>query len=608
MLALDTETYLIEQGCVAPRFVCLTICADLDPPSECLFTREEFIDRAGHIGSPSGIEEYLRGILDREQLIVGQNIAYDMGVLAANFPALQPLIWQAYEEDRIRDTMIRAKLLDIRDGVLQYDHVAGKKYTYSLDALAQRYLGISLDKNTWRLEYYKFDGLPLSRWPAGAVDYPLTDSRTTFQLWQKLDYASPDEWLQVRGAWALHLATCWGLRIDRDRVAQLRTTLDEMVEQLKSGSVKQFLKSTGGRSMVAIREVVAEAYSVQGLDIPKTEKGDVSTSEDTLRQSGDEDLIGLADYNALIKVRDTFIPKLDTNIVTPSYNSLLITGRTSCYGDINIQQLPRVGGVRECFIPREGWWYVQVDLPKGELCAFSEVCYNLFGYSIMGDMLKAGKDPHLMIGCILAGISYDEGCQIEKDENHPRYEEIFGKNGLRQFGKIGNFGLLGGMGADSFRIHAREQLGMEVSDELAHRVKSTIHNTFHEQKLYFQHISRKGDNHSYQQLHSGRVRGGLRYTDGCNTSFQGKIADLAKEATYELQLHHYNCLSPYGELYEGRLVAFIHDEWISEYEGSKSMVIDKAKAKVKLLTGVWNRWIPHVPMELKYKIMDRWQK
>jgi DNA polymerase I-like protein with 3'-5' exonuclease and polymerase domains len=90
--------------------------------------------------------------------------------------------------------------------------------------------------------------------------------------------------------------------------------------------------------------------------------------------------------------------------------------------------------------------------------------------------------------------------------------------------------------------------------------------------------------------------------------FQGLIADLAKEATYELQLHHYNNLAPYREIFNGRLVAFIHDEWISEYSGTKEEVEMKAKVKVKLLTEVWNRWIHHVPMELEYKITDRWQK
>jgi DNA polymerase-1 len=82
------------------------------------------------------------------------------------------------------------------------------------------------------------------------------------------------------------------------------------------------------------------------------------------------------------------------------------SGRTS-WSDPNLQNPPRAGGVRECFVPRPGFVFVAVDYDTLELRALAQVCLDLFGWSKMADRLNAGEDLHAALGARFLGIDYD---------------------------------------------------------------------------------------------------------------------------------------------------------------------------------------------------------
>lgn len=99
MIAIDCESHLIKPGCLAPKLVCLSWAKE---------------GQSGLMGIDQ-VLEHVRYFLQNET-IVGQNLSFDFGVLCAEFPELLPLVFQAYEAGRIRDTMIRQKLIDISKG------------------------------------------------------------------------------------------------------------------------------------------------------------------------------------------------------------------------------------------------------------------------------------------------------------------------------------------------------------------------------------------------------------------------------------------------------------------------------------------------------------
>lgn len=105
-----------------------------------------------------------------------------------------------------------------------------------------------------------------------------------------------------------------------------------------------------------LKELVNAAY--RG-DPPMTSGGEssepgISTSRDTLVESGDELLEEYGEAGPNEKLFSTYVKVLTQGTrvpINPSANSIVVTQRTS-YREPNLQQLPRRGGIRECFTPR----------------------------------------------------------------------------------------------------------------------------------------------------------------------------------------------------------------------------------------------------------------
>lgn len=115
-------------------------------------------------------------------------------------------------------------------------------------------------------------------------------------------------------------------------------------------------------SRSVLRELVTLAY--QGAP-PLTEGGEkrgpeVSISRDTLEESGDQLLEEYGEVGANEKLFTTYVRVLRQGTEVPinfGFNCTLSTQRVSLY-EPNLSQLPRKGGVRECFSPRG---YVEVE-------------------------------------------------------------------------------------------------------------------------------------------------------------------------------------------------------------------------------------------------------
>lgn len=111
-----------------------------------------------------------------------------------------------------------------------------------------------------------------------------------------------------------------------------------------------------------LKELVSAAYKG---DPPMTEGGEVkapevSTSRDTLEESGEVLLEEYGEAGANEKLFSTYCDVLTQGTVVPicfGFNSTLSTQRVSLY-EPNLSQLPRKGAIRECFVPRG---YIEVE-------------------------------------------------------------------------------------------------------------------------------------------------------------------------------------------------------------------------------------------------------
>ena len=169
--------------------------------------------------------------------------------------------------------------------------------------------------------------------------------------------------------------------------------------------------------MKVIKGLIEETYELIGKEVPRTKKGNVKTDADTLKESCNLDLMELAGWSANQKLMGTFIEGVleqgAKHSLHPAYDVLKATGRTSSYGGMklsdgsklgfNVQQLPRKGGVRECFVPRKGYVYIGADYSTLELCCLAQVTYTLFGESAMREAINSGQDLHMVTGASILG-------------------------------------------------------------------------------------------------------------------------------------------------------------------------------------------------------------
>jgi hypothetical protein len=590
-LAFDTETWLIAPGRLAPKMVCVSW---FDGTNGGLLDREDGL-------------EFMRNILlDPDITIVGQNVAFDMGVLGQNDPTLMPLIWDAYDAGRVRDTMIYEMMWMIECGWNRIDPMTGRPPDYSLAGLVKKHLLENVEgkagEEAWRFRYRELDGVPIDKWPKEASSYAYEDARYTWRVWEKQHGKDiPNLNFQTMTAWSLHLMSAWGLRTDPKAVDVLEKSLAasvfDAIAKLKANGV---YRAEGTKDLSVVRELVRGAY---GGNPPLTAKGSVSTSAQVLEESDNPILQCLAGISGDQKLLNTFIPILKRGTeypVNPRFNVLVASGRTSCRNP-NLQNQPRKGGVRECYVPREGWVYVACDYHIAELCSLAQVLLDKFGYSKMAEALQEGRELHLETAAGILGITYSEAVSRHSVGD----EEV---KEARQLAKALNFGLPGGLGAASFKNYAKASFGVDVTEDEARELKEKWLNRYPEMSLYFREIAdRCADGGGSFVAEASRTlfrRGGVGFCDGANFQFQHLTSAGAKAALYAVVRECYHVEN--SSLFGSRAVAFIHDEILLESPEEKAH--SAAKRLSEIMVERMKTFLPDIPVSADAHLMDRWYK
>lgn len=505
----DLETFKIEDGVLAPP----PVCASTARLEGGVVSGRLVVGGESHASKVAAVVEHARELhADLGVVVVGANVAYDHGVAAAADPALLPAIFRAYAEGRVFDVQVAQALHAIRSGDCGRDPRDGRPLghddagRYSLVLCVELVLGRTDAKarDLWRQRYGLLADVPVEDWPADARQYPVDDAENTLEVavaqvrgggrgftpgpHENLD----DMAAQAESAWALHLGAMHGLRVDPERVRDLRARVERdhkaFVERFA-----RFFKSDGKEDGPAVKRAVAVAYGASldvkcpecfgggkvlskktgakvgcptcggtGLEfagVPRTPAGGVSKDKDTLAESGDADLVAYS-ANEPEKIRSTYLPWLEKGLDRPLIlrpNVLVSSGRTSYDG--LIQLMTREGGVRECVRARGPWCgspveyaFVAVDYAALELCTFAQVCLWVLGRSKMAEMIREVGSPtvlHTAFAARIAGQSFDDFSKRLKAS------DLIATR-LRQVSKSCNFALLGGMGAAKFVLTQRK--------------------------------------------------------------------------------------------------------------------------------------------------------
>jgi hypothetical protein len=598
---IDCETWLIAPGRLAPRLVGVQFKHD-DEPTRVLHRRDAWVD------------EVRRGL--QAEKVIGHNIAYDLAVVMNAEPSLEGDIWRAYDEGRVYDTLLRAQLLAIALGRFKFDATIGDngaRPRWSLASLVERFLGERVEgkfgPDIWRLRYHELDEVPVDRWPQAAFDYARNDVDLTSRVWSALERyghasgfdAFPDEPDQVRAAWGLHLASCWGIRTDAPAVDALEARLKASVQAVHEDARKAgLIRSSGSKNVAAIRARIDEAY--QG-HAPKTAKGSTKTDTATLAGSGDHMLVRLSEVSGDEKELEAFIPTLKAGTerpINPRWNTLVESGRVSC-SKPNLTQQPRRSGVRECYVPRPGYWFATADYSFAELCTLAQTCVDWFGESKLADTINAGRDPHRATGASLLGLDY------ETFDERFRAGDKDAKQ-ARQLSKALNFGYPGGLGASSFVDFAAATYGLDIDEEQARELKRTFVATYPEMSLYWRKItgalSHGGGSFTGTLVRSKRARGGLGFTNGCNYFFQGPVADGAKRAFYLLTRE--SRVDPSSAVFGSRPLILMHDEIIAEVPIDRAA--EAAERIATVMVETLSEVCPDVKISAEPSLMRRWYK
>lgn len=611
LVSYDLETHLIQPGQLAPKAVVLSHCTN-SPEKKGLILFPEALD---------WFEEHLK---NPEVILVGHNQAYDATVCCVERPSLLPLVFAALGQNRIRDTQVIGKLIDIARGEHKFrirDDGTRVKSLHSLAGMAKLYLGMDLKKiDTYRLRYHELEGIPLNEWPEEAKEYALKDAEVTLKVCQEQDKFIkdhplfkgylPNEFEQTRAAFVLHLMAVWGVKTDPSAVRELRKKLEKELE-----GADDFLKQTGFLRLSGTKknpkwslnkkiviEKVIIGYKAQGLPLPMTKKGQVSTKGEVKIESGDPDLIKMESFESAAKLLSTYVPKLERGIDAPinaNWNVLVDTGRTSC-SEPNLQNPPGdSSGVRECFIPRPGYVYANADYSTVELRALAQICLKNWGFSKLSEVFNEGGDPHLSLAAVRLGTTLEKAKTATILVNG---EEI----PIRKYCKPVNFGFPGGMGVTKFLTYVKSY-GFSLTLQQAEKEKEVWFNTWPEVKQYFKWIASivPNDNATIKQYGSGRIRGGCNFPQAANSMFQGLAADGAKQALWLLSKECYTeSTSP---LFGSRPVVFLHDEFILEVPENKAT--EAADRMVELMKIGMQKWIPDVPICVSDPILMRsWSK
>jgi uracil-DNA glycosylase family 4 len=289
------------------------------------------------------------------------------------------------------------------------------------------------------------------------------------------------------------------------------------------------LKKFGDINWGSPKQVANLLYNKLRIKCPeKTKKGAPSTSESALNQIDHPCVASLFKYRGAKQQLSFFIegwePYLVEDRLHPSFKLHgTVTGRLSCEHP-NFQQIPRDPRIRSLITAPAGWSLIEADLSQIEL----RIAAELSGDRKMTEAFNTGVDVHWLTALreIARGggkekevietaktltqrkdMKYAEAIDILLEAGPSACEEVLAEwKELRKKAKAINFGYLFGMWWKKFKKYARDNYGVEVSDEEAQESRKVFFDLYKDFVDWHKDQQKFAHRYGYIRSLSGRKR------------------------------------------------------------------------------------------------------
>lgn len=630
-VAIDSETCLIRAGLPAPPVVCLSTW--------------EGRESAPKIFGAHELYRPLAELLDDERrLIVAHNGAYDFACFLEWYPELRPAIYRAYEQNRILDTMLSQRIVEIETG--------DKRGKLALDQLCARY-GLHVEKtarsggdpddeesgDVIRLGFGKFWGRPAAEIPSDYAEYALGDPVVTLKLFERILSRQlvkrRDAAKFGRSDLSLKLISAEGLMCDPERVSALERQAIErraiLTEELQKARLVRFDRKSPDpvKNMARIKKRVAEAFELPHSFVEEiftrtgtikkaaqceyngsdaffedlltqgilTEKGNISTGRLVLEESGDPLLAALAEFNEWGAVWNKDLPIFRAATEVPFHTrfGFAATTRTTSSGP-NIQNFRKKEGIREC-IWAPGNVLVATDYSGLENATLAQVIAWVLGRKGPAEKYSSGWDDHCDVAQHILGCSYEEAVR-RCDAGEKEAKEARGA------AKPLNFGLPGYMTRPS-TVQSYARIGYKVNRpvEFWEGMIALWYRTQVDKVAYLKEYVdnlKAGSTYNVPIPATGITRRGATRTAAGNTPFQGLGAQVALEAAYRVTREQMLGRMP------GKACAFVHDEIISRADEDR---VEELRAmQERIMIDAAQDVMPDIRMRVESVAMRHWAK
>ena len=485
---------------------------------------------------------------------LGQNLKYDMSVLARHGVVLRGIAY---------DTMLESYVLD------------STATRHDMDSLAKKYLDyepVSFQSIAGKGKgQLTFDQIDLEQ----AAPYAAEDADITLRLhqalWPKLE-PEPGlrfvfEEIEMPLVPVLSRMERTGVRIDTALLRQQSAELAEKLHELEARAHELAGRPFNLGSPKQIGQIFFEELGMEV--IRKTPKGAPSTSEEVLQElaaRGHELPAVILEHRGLAKLKSTYVDKLpemvdpDTGRVHTSYHqAVAATGRLSS-SDPNLQNIPvrteEGRRIRKAFVAEPGWVMLAADYSQIEL----RIMAHLSGDEGLLRAFEQGLDIHAATAAEVFGYESPDAVDPE----------------ARRRAKAINFGLIYGMSA--FGLARQLGLGRDEAQEyidryferypgvreFMERTKAQAHEQGYVETLFGRRL----------YLPDIRARGPRRAAaerTAINAPMQGTAADIIKRAM--IAVDRWLEVEKPGV----RMVMQVHDELVFEVKEGQ---VEEAKGKI----------------------------
>lgn len=565
MFAFDTETTSLDY--MEAQIVGVSFC--------CEAGRAAYVPLAhDYLGAPAQLSRedvlaQLRPLLeDPECVIVGQNLKYDMSVLANHGIEMKA---------GMHDTMLQSYVLN---------SVASR---HNMDDLALKYLGLSTvkfeDIAGKGAKQLKFNQIDLEQ----AAPYAAEDADITWRLFEVL----------------------WSRLQEHERLASVYTDIDLPLVPILSRIERTGVLLDEGQLVAQskelekrLAELQQEAYGLAGEEfnlgspkqlqqiffeklglpiIKKTPKGQPSTAEPVLQELALDYPLPkvIMEYRGLSKLKSTYtdqlpkqISKRSGRVHTSYHQAIAATGRLSSTNP-NLQNIPirtsEGRRVRQAFIAEPGFKILAADYSQIEL----RIMAHLSQDEGLVRAFNEGLDVHKATAAEVFGASLDA---VTDDQRRSAKAINFGLiYGMSAFGLARQLNIARGAAQDYIDLYFERYPGvleyMERTRALA--AEQGYVETIYGRRLYLPEI-----NASNFQRRQGAERTAI------NAPMQGSAADIIKRAMIAVD----KWLPESGT--KARVTMQVHDELVLEVPEDKIALVSDSLCA--LMSGAADLSIPLV--------------